>query len=85
MIRVITKLPNSEQSNKRKVKTHKYVVLNFVIHKCLSKATKLQWPREKNSTSSDIGITDMAIQTEETTPVKDDINIYKENRPKNMS
>jgi hypothetical protein len=34
---------------------------------------------------SDIGITDMAIQTEETTPVKDDINIYKENRPKNMS
>jgi hypothetical protein len=27
----------------------------------------------------------MAIQTEETTPVKDDINIYKENRPKIMS
>ena len=40
---------------------------------------------KKNSTSSDIGITDMAIQTEETTPVKDDINIYKENLPKNMS
>ena len=42
MIRVITKLPN-----KGKVKTHKYVVLNFVIHKRLSKATMLQWPREK--------------------------------------
>jgi hypothetical protein len=40
---------------------------------------------EKHSNSSDIDITDMAIQTEETTPVKDDINIYKENRPKNMS
>jgi hypothetical protein len=24
----------------------------------------------------------MVIQREETTPVKDDINIYKENRPK---
>jgi hypothetical protein len=49
----------------------------FLIHLWLS------W--KKNSTSSDIGITDMAIQTEETTPVKDDIHIYKENPPKNMS
>jgi hypothetical protein len=39
---------------------------------------------EKNSTSCDIGITDMVIQTEENIPVKDDINIYIENRPKNM-
>ena len=30
-------------------------LLNFVIHKCLSKATKLQWPRGKKSTSSDTG------------------------------
>jgi hypothetical protein len=34
-----------------------------------------------NSINKATGVT----QTEETTPVKDDINIYKENRPKNMS
>ena len=35
-IRVITKLPNSEQSNKGKVKTHKYMSFATLFQCCLT-------------------------------------------------
>ena len=41
-IRVITKLPNSEQSNKEKIKTHKYI--NRQNQSTIGKLWKPQWP-----------------------------------------
>jgi hypothetical protein len=46
-VKLKTSLPTFRGHDVTGRRPSRYVVVNFVIHNCLSKATKLQWPRGK--------------------------------------